>query len=461
LRILVVEVEADLSQKTVQLLRAQGHEVEHTALAKTALERLESDPYEAVFLDTHLSDRSGLEVLPIIRDRYPRTFVVMIGEKNTTQSTVVAIRNGAHDCLDKPFSGADLQRVLEGLQPPILSKDAPVRPTLSTPLYLKEYLFLRDACMKDIYERIGHVAKADGVTVLILGETGTGKQHAARLIHHLSERRKAPFLELHCGALPETLLESELFGYEAGAFTDAKKSKPGLMEMAQGGTLFLDEVGELPLTVQAKLLKVLEQKRIRRLGGTRETQLDIRLITATNRDLQGDIKEGRFRADLYYRLNLMSIKMPPLRGRREAIERLTRFFLDEVCAAYEHQRLGLAPAILNAFYAYPWPGNIRELKNLVSRMALSADAKRLDLEHLPDEFRALPKVDVSSSIAPSPVVVSSGVPTFADTERDALLKALEATQWNRTRTAALLGVSRRTIINKIHKWSLVPGVAQV
>ncbi len=242
--------------------------------------------------------------------------------------------------------------------------------------YAKDYLFLSSPSMGKVYGQIEKVAAQVNVSVLILGETGTGKEHVARLIHLFSPRSSKPFIELHCGAFPESLLESELFGYEAGAFTDAKKQKKGLFETAQGGTVFLDEVGEMPLTIQTKLLKVLEQKTLRRLGGTQEIKLDVRIISATNRELDKEVKESRFRADLYYRLNVFPLFIPPLRERPEDVRSLIEFFFKESCKSFAKSLDPLASEVLSGLQAFPWPGNTRELKNAINRMVLNAEGRR-------------------------------------------------------------------------------------
>ncbi len=455
MRILLVDDEKPLLDMMGRYLRNNGHEVVLAFNAAEALEKAITVKPEAIFLDLNLPDGSGLDLLPMFRQKIPSTGVVVMSGKNTTKSSVAVIRAGALDCLDKPFQLDEIRRLLAELSethPTLLSRnDAPVTFTFVPPPYQKDYLFLGDAGMMEVYEKIEQVAKADGVTVLIQGETGTGKQHAARLIHDLSPRAKSSFMEIHCGAMPDTLLESELFGYEAGAFTDAKSAKPGLMEMAQGGTVFLDEIGEMPISVQAKVLKVLEQKRVRRLGGTREIQLDVRLIAATNRNLQEEIKSARFRSDLYYRLNLMSIHLPPLRGRGAVVESLARFFLDDVCRTYGHEKVWLSPRVMQALGRYHWPGNIRELKNLVFRMVLSSKGKDVEWCQLPDEIK--------NAFANGPLradTVSSAVrtPSFEDIEKNALISALKQSDWNRTKAAQALGISRRTVINKIHKWNL-------
>ncbi len=296
--------------------------------------------------------------------------------------------------------------------------------------------------MLKVYEQIEQVAGQSRVTVLILGETGTGKEHAAKLIHALSPRSAAPFLELHCGAMPENLLESELFGYEPGAFTDARKAKPGLFEVAHGGTVFLDEVGEMPPALQTKLLKVLEQKILRRLGGTRETRVDVRIVAATNRNLKEEVRLGRFRADLFYRLNVASILLPPLRSRPEDIRQLALFFFKELCALFQKPLKPLSKNVLDALGAHDWPGNVRELKNVMERAVLYAKGAELTLKDLPPEW-----------LEPSTQAAGKSGFSFGlsqdEAEIEYIRKVLAAFEGNKTQAARQLGVSRTTLLSKI------------
>jgi PAS domain S-box-containing protein len=305
--------------------------------------------------------------------------------------------------------------------------------------YAREYLFLKDPAMKRVYEKIGRVADKEQVSVLIQGETGTGKEHVARLLHHFSPRASKPFIELHCAALPESLLESELFGYEAGAFTDAKRRKPGLFEAAQGSTLLLDEVGELPLSTQTKLLKVLEQKTMRRLGGMEAIQLDVRLVCATNRDLQAEIKAGRFRSDLYYRLNVFNISLPPLRARPMDIVGLSRFFFEQACQGFGKELEALSEPVLADLKARAWSGNVRELKNFVERLVIECDGPRVELDDLEPE-----------PARPEALSAQEGVRL----NKDGLARALKAYDGNKSRAAYALGISRDTLYRKIKEWKI-------
>jgi transcriptional regulator with PAS, ATPase and Fis domain len=298
--------------------------------------------------------------------------------------------------------------------------------------------------MRKLYDSITQVAKQDQLTVLILGETGTGKEHVARLVHTFSQRASKPFVEIHCGALPETILESELFGYEQGAFTDARRQKPGLFEVAQGGSLFLDEIGELTQGVQTKLLKVLEQKSSRRLGGVKEIPFDVRVIAATHRNLEEDVKEGRFRADLFYRLNVVPLEIPPLRNRLEDITQLSQFFYKEACRAFNKNLSLLSDDMLAALQSYSWPGNVRELKHVIERMVVMAKGGNLTLKDLPKEIRN----------AKTPPSSGKGVLSRKEAEIENIRRALVTTNGNQSKAAALLGVTRKTLFNKIKRYGL-------
>lgn len=456
MRVLIVDDDALLTRCMERYLQGKGFEVEGVSTAAEADRLAKAFDPDAVFLDLFLPDRPGLEILSSLRTACPHALLVVMSGGNTTRTSVEAMRLGADDCIDKPFALADVFHVLERAH---IRREAPEPRSVlpfTPPACLKDYLFLRDPSMAEAYERIAQVAKADGLTVLIQGESGTGKQHAARLIHHLSARKKAPFLEVDCRALTAPLLESELFGAGTGIPIHPGEPPVGMLELAQGGTLYLAEVGEMPLPVQSRLIKTLDGKKLRPAGGVKERAIDIRLVASTRRDLSADVRAGRFRSDLHQRLNLVSVKMPPLRGRREAVEALTRFFVDEVCSNYGRKKVLLEAEAIETLVAYPWAGNIRELKNVVSRWVLSTRETELGVRHLPEELRTFGihrPADTREEGRGEPL---SPLMPFDDVEKETIRRALEATRWNRTHAAEALGISRRTIINKIHKWKLAP-----
>jgi two-component system response regulator AtoC len=437
MRVLIIDDEPDLAVVTERLVASWGHEVASEIQGRAGIERQNTWNADLVLLDIGLPDLDGLAVLSEIRRMSPETTVIMLTGQQDPRLAVQAVRQGAEDYLTKPADPEELRLLIEkAAETTRLRRELQELRERSA----KGYLFLQDSQMREIYASLSRVAATDRVTVLIQGETGTGKEHAARLLHQLSPRAGKPFQELHCAALPETLLESELFGYEAGAFTDARKAKPGLMEQAQFGTLFLDEIGELPLSMQSKLLKVLEDRQVRRLGGLKSLDLDVRLVAATNRDLQAEVLAGRFRADLLYRLKVFTLQLPPLRERPQDVEALARFFHAQFQRENGRRTDPLQKEIIRALQAYAWPGNIRELKNAMERFCIQQGHQAPGLEHLPAEIRGSP-----AQAAPLPAASASAAPA----QQASLQALLERHRWNKTRAAAELGVSRPTFLKRL------------
>jgi DNA-binding NtrC family response regulator len=447
MKVLVIDDEKSLAKTLTSFLKDLGYQVETAFTGVEGREKASLFQPDIVLLDVHLPDILGLEILGQIKDKKPSTIVIMMTGSGTVKHAVDAMRKGAEDYLTKPLDLDELQVLLEKITATLNLRQEVV--DLKNALregYAKDYLILSSPAMGKVYGQIEKVAAQENVSILILGETGTGKEHVARLIHLFSPRSAKPFVELHCGAFPESLLESELFGYEAGAFTDAKKQKKGLFEVAQGGTVFLDEVGEMPLTVQTKLLKVLEQKTLRRLGGTQEIKLDVRIISATNRELDKEVKEGRFRADLYYRLNVFPVFIPPLRERPEDVRSLIEFFFKESCKSFAKTLDPLTSDVFSGLESFPWPGNTRELKNAINRMVLNAEGKKIILDDIPIEF-------LQTKVPFSPAGDGEDL-SMAEAEKRSILKALEHTDGNRSLAARELGISRNTLLNKIKRYGL-------
>lgn len=446
MRILLVDDEKPLRDLMVPFLLDLRYEVLAAATVTEGLQKAGSFKPDIVLLDVHLPDGTGIDFLHKLRTVHPDASVVLITANVDVKTAVEAIKQGAEDYLAKPLDLDELEIILKQLEEKRgLRREVQALRGHQKELYRKDYLFLSDPLMQKVYEQIEQVAGQPSVTVLILGETGTGKEHVAKLLHVLSPRTAAPFMELHCGAMPENLLESELFGYEPGAFTDARRPKPGLFEVANGGTVFLDEVGELPLAVQTKLLKVLEQKTLRRLGGVKETRVDVRVVAATNRDLKLEVKEGRFRADLFYRLNVASIVLPPLHSRPEDIKGLARFFFTELSRVFNKQLRPLSREVLEALVAYSWPGNVRELKNVMERAVLYAKGDSLTLKDIPAEV-----------LEPPPARSTSGEHALSleEAEKQNIVRALKSFKGNKTQVAKHLDVSRTTLLAKIKKYNL-------
>ncbi len=447
MKILVIDDEKSLAKTMTSFLRDLGHQVETAFTGVEGREKAALFNPDIVLLDVHLPDILGLEILGQIKSKNPSAVVIMVTGSGTVKHAVEAMRKGAEDYLTKPLNLDELQLLLEKVTDNLNLRQQVV--DLKNALregYAKDYLFLSSPEMGKVYGQIEKVASQENVTVLILGETGTGKEHVARLMHLFSPRSAKPFVELHCGAFPETLLESELFGYEAGAFTDAKKQKKGLFETAQGGTVFLDEVGELPLTIQTKLLKVLEQKTLRRLGGTQEIKLDVRIISATNRELEKEVKEGNFRADLYYRLNVFPLTIMPLRDRPNDVKSLIDFFFKEACKTFAKTLEPLDSGILAVLQAYPWPGNTRELKNAINRMVLTAEGSKIIRDDIP--------LEILEPTPPASAKDNGSDLSMVETEKRNILKALQRTSGNKSLAAKELGISRNTLLNKIKRYGL-------
>ncbi len=445
MKVLIIDDEESIAKILSKFIQQEGHEAFSAFNAKDGLERAETLNPDVILLDIHLPDMTGLEVLGQINERKLPAQVVMITGEGSVDTAVQAMKMGAEDYLEKPLNVEKLKIVIKKIaEKQGLLREVSDLKKQRRELYRKDYLFLTDPEMRKIYDQIEQVAQQDKITALILGETGTGKEHIAKLIHALSSRASQPFVELHCGALPETILESELFGYEPGAFTDARKQKRGLFEEAQFGSVFLDEIGELTPAVQTKLLKVLEQKTLRRLGGTREIPLDVRIIAATHRNLEKEVQEGRFRADLFYRLNVVPITLPPLRSRPEDIEQLSHFFFKEACQAFDKKLNLLSSDIVEKLKNHNWPGNVRELKHVIERMVITAKGSGLTVKDLPKEI-----METRKSAAPS-----KGSMTKEEAEKENIRKALVETNGNQSKAAEKLGITRKTLFNKIKKYDL-------
>lgn len=447
MRILIIDDEESLVKILSKFLEKDKHGVFTAGTGAEGLEKASMLKPDLILLDLHLPDALGTDLLPQLNERVPSASVAVITGEGSVSTAVEAMKKGAEDYLEKPINMEKLGLVVRKIaEKRGLQSEVAALKRRQAEMYRKDYLFLTDPEMQKLYAEIEQVADQEKVTVMILGETGTGKEHVARLVHALSPRASQPFVELHCGSLPESILESELFGYEPGAFTDAKRQKPGLFEEAQFGTVFLDEIGELTPSVQMKLLKVLEQKTLRRLGGTREIPLDVRIITATHRDLEKEVKEGRFRADLYYRLNVVPLTIPALRNRPDDVVQLANFFLLESCRAFNKKLSLFSDDILQLFRNYQWPGNVRELKHVIERMVVTAKDNTLAVKDLPKEIREAKKTPAAAE--------DKRVLNKAESEKENIKRALLETNGNRSKAADLLGITRKTLFNKIKKYEL-------
>ena len=454
-RILVVDDEENMVHFLTKLLRAEGFEVEGVRTGEAALDRLRAGPFELVLTDLKLPDTDGIEILKAARELHPEAVVILITAYGTIESAIEAMRAGAYDYVTKPFRASEILQVVEkALERVHLRREVTQLRQAVAERFGFASLVGKSAKMQEVYTQIEKVAAARGA-VLIQGESGTGKELVAKAIHFNSPRKSGPFVVIDCAAIPESLQESELFGHERGAFTGAIATKKGLFEEAHGGTLFLDEVSELAPGLQAKLLRALQDGEIRRVGGTKTLHVDARVIAATNRDLAAEVREGAFREDLFYRLNVFPIFLPPLRERREDLPLLVDHFLDRLGQESGTPPKRLSPEALRAMMAYPWPGNVRELEHALERAALLSEGETMTARDVPAEILA-PKDELTVMIPPDSA--AGFKETMARLIRDAevrlIRRALAQSGGNRTEAARLLGISRRALLYKLNEYNL-------
>ena len=443
--LLVVDDEASARSTLALLLRKRGHRVLEAEGVTAAMKRLGDEVFDLVVTDLRMPDGDGLDVLRAVKAHAPETEVILLTAYAGWQSAKEAIRLGALDYFEKGQEPDELHhRIEKALAGRALRhENENLREQLRERYRLAGLIALSPA-MKPVLDLVERVAPTDAA-LLIQGESGTGKEVIAKVIHHASARAARPFVAVNCGAVPEALLESELFGHMRGAFTGAVASKPGLFEEAHGGTLFLDEIGETPAALQVKLLRALQSGEIRRLGATQAVTLDARVVAATNRDLAEMIAEGRFREDLFYRLNVIQLALPPLRERREDIPALAEHFLAR-SAAKLGRSLSLAPETLERLLRYPWPGNVRELENAIERAAILARDASVAPADLP------PHVSAGLQLGPSPALPRQM--TLAESERIHILQTLERFGRNHSGAAEALGIGRTTLWRKLKEYGI-------
>ncbi|MFW6137137.1 MAG: sigma-54-dependent transcriptional regulator [Candidatus Aminicenantaceae bacterium] len=385
-KLLIIDDEKSILHMLKIAFEKENYEVDTAISAEQAFQMIEQDDHDLVLTDIRLPRKSGMDILQFVRRKKPGTPVVMITAYGTIKQAVEALKSGAADYVVKPFDMEELKLIVaKGLEKRRLTEENIRLKKELREKYRFDDMIGKSRAIQNIYNLIEKIAVSDS-TVLISGESGTGKEMAARSVHAQSRRRDHPFVSVNCGALPENLLESELFGHVRGAFTGAVAHKKGMFEAAEKGTLFLDEIGELSPPTQVKLLRALQDKRVRRVGGTQEIPVDCRIISATNQDLKRKIKEGGFREDLYYRLNVISFVMPPLRERKEDIPLLVDHFLSFHCRKMDIPKKRIAPEVFTLFENYPWPGNIRELANVIERTAAIEERETLTRRSLPEEL---------------------------------------------------------------------------
>ena len=445
--ILVVDDESLIRYALTERLTAEGYRVLEAETVAGALAKSE-EGVDLVLLDYRLPDGDGLAVLKRIKERDPDTLVILLTAYSSVETAIEAIKQGAYHYVNKPFNLDEIVLLVEkALETTRLRREVrSLRATQAQP-YGFERIVGEAPALAAVKALLKKVATSPASTVLLTGESGTGKDLAAKVIHYNSSRASKPFMNITCSALPEALMESELFGHERGAFTGADRQKRGLFETADGGTVFLDEIGEMVPGLQAKLLRFLEEKTFRRVGGSSDIHVDVRVISATNRHLRDEVKEGRFREDLFYRLNVLPINLPPLRERRDDIPSLVTFYVDAYNAEFKKRVAGVSPEVLRHLQAYAWPGNIRELRNAVERAMLLADGDTLRVDDFAVGGGGVAKLDDKVELP------AEGI-NLDDLERSLVVQALDRTGWNQTKAASLLGLNRDQIRYRVEKFGL-------
>jgi nitrogen regulation protein NR(I) len=450
-KIFVVDDEPGMRSLLKKLLSKEGYSVSVFEKGDEALDSMSAEDYDLAILDIEMPEMNGIELLERIKQKDPALNVVMITAYGSLQSAVEAMRLGAYDYLTKPFQMDEIKLVVEKAleRERLISENRELHRELE-----QQYSFTgivgKSPCMEEVYELVKRVA-ATNASVLIQGESGTGKELVARSIHHNSRRQDSPLIILNCAALAEGVLESELFGHEKGAFTGAIRRKAGRFELAHGGTLFLDEIGEIPVATQLKLLRVLQEHEFERVGGEKTIKVDVRIIAATNRDLMAAVREGRFREDLYYRLNVVNITMPPLRERREDIPALAGHFLGKFALETGKRVERIDPKAMEMLVHYDWPGNVRELENIMERAVVLEKGDTITPASLPMPLR----VEGDGESIKIPQGTGSITEVLEDLEKQLIMKALRENGGSQTAAAGALGLKRSTLRYKLEKYGLV------
>ncbi len=447
--LLLVDDDRQVLDSMSDWLRSQGYELDAATGYANALDRLRNRSYDLVLADIRLQDGDGFDLLEQCRRNWPGSQVILMTGYGTPDDAIEAIRAGAFDYLTKPLIDDELLMAIERAlsQKTVLQENDNLRSQLDRH-YGMDNIVGRDPRMLRVFEMIGSVADTRA-TVLVTGESGTGKSMIARAIHRRSSRAKGPFVEVACGALPETLLESELFGHVAGAFTGATGEKMGKFLQADGGTIFLDEISTASPAMQVKLLRVLQELAFEQVGGTKTFEVDVRVVLATNEDLAKAVAEGRFRQDLYYRINVINVELPPLRSRVSDISLLAHSFLEQAREDARREVTGFADDALSALERYQWPGNVRELQNVIERAVLLGKDNMITMADLPTEIRGAVGIITGSSGGQRTLKEALEGP-----ERQIIREVLEVNNWNRNATADQLGINRTTLYKKMKRLGL-------
>ena len=444
--ILIVDDEAAMRSNLREVLQSEGYRVSEAAGGREALDGLEEAAPDLVMLDLRMPDLDGMEVLSTLNEQHPDLPVIMLTAHGTSEASIRAMKLGAYDYVEKPFELEELliitQRALDYSR--MLHQNRDLRSRMNQEEELSEELVGGSSRMRDIFKMVGKVADTD-TSVLLEGESGTGKEMIANIIHFNSDRALGPFVKVNCAAFSEGVVESELFGHERGSFTGALATKKGRFELADGGTLLIDEVGDLPPSVQVKILRFLQERTFQRVGGHRDLKVDVRIVSATNRKLEELVAEGSFREDLYYRLCVVRLKIPPLRERREDIDIMCEHFLRHYSETHNRDIDGISDEVRELMRKHTWPGNVRELMNCVESMVVTATGRLITLDNLPEHLL--------SKCAAMQIEPETGG-TLAAMERQMIAETLEHTGGDKPEAARILGIGLRTLYRKIERWGL-------
>jgi DNA-binding NtrC family response regulator len=448
-RILVVDDEENLRRVTQLKLQQAGYEAMTASDGRQALEVLARNPHDLIITDLKMPGMSGMDLLRRVREDYPEIIVVVVTAFGTIESAVEAMKLGAHDYIIKPVNADALRLVVSrALEHHRLREEVKNLRTVIDRKYGFENIVGRSKSLLFTLDNAARAAQSDS-TVLIRGETGTGKELLAKAVHFNSSRRERPLIVINCGAIPKELLESELFGHTKGSFTGAVVNKKGKIEMADQGSLFLDEVGEMPLDLQVKILRLIQEREIEKIGAQNPTKVDVRIIAATHRDLQAMVEDGTFREDLYYRLAVIPLTLPPLRERPDDIPELVAIFFRKFKERLNRPNLKLPPSLLPYFATHRWPGNVRELENVVERLVVLAPGDEITVEDLPDFLhRERPTLEAIHLELPPEGISMEAV------ERELVVRALQKFNWNQTKAAEYLDISRKVLIYRMEKFAL-------
>lgn len=466
-KILIIDDEASVGYSFQRLLSEPDYQVIVAQSASEGLDKFKNEDFDLVILDLRLPDTSGLQILQEIKRMDSRAVVLIITAFGTTETAIEAIKQGAYDYILKPFDVPKIKEVInEALKSSHLMRTEVLLETHpgQEVQQLADRMIGTSPVMQEVYKLIGRVASSD-VNVLLLGESGTGKELVARAIYQHGNRNHKPFLAVNCAAIPETLLESELFGYEKGAFTGAARRKIGKFEQTNGGVIFLDEIGDMSLATQAKVLRVLQEGCFERLGGEQTIQVDVRIIAATNKNLERAIKEGRFREDLYYRLKVITITLPPLRLRQQDMPELIDYFLDKYSRQLKRKRITLSEEARKSLENYYWPGNIRELENVIKRAIVLSKGNIIAKEIIAEEFKQTQEPESGQASPPTTSQMDLGLAiekyegsiyekVVEKTEKNLITEVLQKTGGNQVKASKMLGISRMMLRNRIEKYGI-------